>query len=159
MAITKIRKISSWTLMVLSTISIVVLALFFLGGITPESTEKWKEYVFTSELLYWMYIMLALAIIALLGFGLFSFGTSLKTNPKGALGSLSVLVVIAALFGITYAIGDPTPIASITNADIAKYNVPMWLKISDMWIYSIYILAILCIVALFATQLRKVFTK
>ena len=159
MAVTKIRKISNWTLMALTTISIVVLALFFLGGITPESTEKWKEYNYTSELLYWMYVMLALAIIALLGFGLFSFGISLKSNPKGAIGSVGVLVVIAALFGITYAIGDPTPIASITNADIAKYNVPMWLKVSDMWIYSIYILAVLCIVALFATQFRKVFSR
>jgi len=159
MAVTKIRKISSWTLMALTAISLVILALFFLGGITPESTDKWKEYIFTSELLYWMYIMLALAIIALLGFGLFSFGTSLKSNPKGAIGSVGVLVVIAALFGITYAMGDPTPIPSITNADIAKYNIPMWLKVSDMWIYSIYILAVLCIVALFATQVRKVLSK
>jgi len=159
MAVTKIRKISSWTLMALTAISLVILALFFFGGITPESTEKWKEYNYTSELLYWMYVMLALAIIALLGFGIFSFGTSLKTNPKGAIASLGVLVVIAALFGITYAIGDPTPIASITNPDIAKYNVAMWLKVSDMWIFSIYILATLCIIALFATQLRKIFTK
>ena len=159
MAVTKIRKISGWILLALVAINIAVLALFFFGGLSENATPTWKEYNFTSELLYWMYIIFALAIIALLAFGLFQFVTSLMTNPKTALASLSVLVVFAALLGITYSIGDPTPIASITNADIAKYNVPMWLKVSDMWIYSMYILLILCVVAVFATQLRKVFTK
>ena len=159
MAVTKIRKISSWILLAVMAISIGVLALFFLGGVTPESNNDWKEYNYTSELLYWVYIMLALSIIALLAFGLLQFITSLKTNPKTALASLSVIVVFGALLGITYSIGDSTPLASITNADITKYNVPMWLKISDMWIYSMYILLILCVVSLLATQLKRVFTK
>ena len=159
MAVTKIRKISSWILLAVMALSIGVLLMFFLGGVTPESHPNWKEYNFTDQLLYWMYIMVGMAIIALLAFGLFQFVLSLKTNPKSALASLGVIVVIAALFGITYAMGDPTPIPSITNADIAKYNVPLWLKVSDMWIYSIYILATLCIVATFASQLKKVFSK
>ena len=159
MAVTKIRKISSWILLALMAISIGVLALFFMGGVTPESNIDWKEYNYTDQLLYWMYAMVGLSVIALLAFGLLQFGMSLKTNPKAALASLSVIVVFAALLGITYSIGDPTPIPSITNVDLIKYNVPMWLKVSDMWIYSMYILLILCVVSLFATQLRKVFTK
>ena len=34
MAVTKIRKMSSWTLLIVSIISIVVLCMFFGGGIT-----------------------------------------------------------------------------------------------------------------------------
>ena len=34
MAVTKIRKMSSWTLLIVSLISIVVLGMFFGGGIT-----------------------------------------------------------------------------------------------------------------------------
>ena len=159
MAVTKIRKISSWTLMAIMGISLAVLALFFLGGVTPESNADWKEYNFTSELLYWMYIVLVLAVIALFAFAIQQFVTSLIANPKSALASLSVVVVFVAIFGITYAVGDATPIASITNADFAKFQVPFWLKLTDMWIYTMYILFVLCIVALFATQFRKVFSK
>ena len=159
MAVTKIRKISSWTLLAIIGISLVVLGFFFLGGVTPESNAEWKEYNFTSHLLYWMYIVLVLAIVALFAFAIQQFVTSLLTNTKSALASLSVVVVFVALFGITFAIGDATPIASITNVDFAKYQVPFWLKLSDMWIYTMYIMLILCIVALFVTQFRKVFSR
>ena len=44
MAVTKIRKMSSWTLLIVSLISIVVLGMFFGGGITNPG-EEMKEYV------------------------------------------------------------------------------------------------------------------
>ena len=50
MAVTKIRKMSSWTLLVVSLISIVVLGMFFGGGITNPG-EEMKEYVYTGLLL------------------------------------------------------------------------------------------------------------
>ena len=37
MAVTKIRKMSSWTLLIVSLISIVVLGMFFGGGIALEN--------------------------------------------------------------------------------------------------------------------------
>ena len=43
MAVTKIRKMSSWTLLIVSLISIVVLGMFFGGGITNPG-EEMKEY-------------------------------------------------------------------------------------------------------------------
>ena len=46
MAVTKIRKMSSWTLLIVSLISIVVLGMFFGGGITNPG-EEMKEYVYT----------------------------------------------------------------------------------------------------------------
>ena len=42
MAVTKIRKMSSWTLLIVSLISIVVLGMFFGGGITNPG-EEMKE--------------------------------------------------------------------------------------------------------------------
>ena len=50
MAVTKIRKMSSWTLLIVSLISIVVLGMFFGGGITNPG-EEMKEYVYTGLLL------------------------------------------------------------------------------------------------------------
>ena len=40
MAVTKIRKMSSWTLLIVSLISIVVLGMFFGGGITNPGEGK-----------------------------------------------------------------------------------------------------------------------
>lgn len=45
MAVTKIRKISSWTLLVSSVISIVVLVMFFAGGVVDPAAEM-KEPIY-----------------------------------------------------------------------------------------------------------------
>ena len=39
MAVTKIRKISSWTLLICSIISVVTLLMFYFGGIVDPSAE------------------------------------------------------------------------------------------------------------------------
>jgi len=161
MAVTKIRKISSWTLWAVTAISIAVFGLFYLGGQTENSSFIEKGYSdpkYTAELLYWGYTMLALAIIALFAFALFQFGTSLKENPKKALSSLSVIVVFGVLLGITYAMGNDTPLVGL-NTDSEKYNIPMWLKVTDMWLYSIYVLAVLCILAVLSGSVMKFIKK
>ena len=45
MAVTKIRKMSSWTLLIVSLISIVVLGMFFGGGITNPGEEMKELYI------------------------------------------------------------------------------------------------------------------
>ena len=157
MAVTKIRKISSWILWAVAAISIVVFGLIFFGGVIDPSVDK-PEPVYTNQLLYWGYTILALSIFSLLGFGLFQFVTSLMTTPKKALNSLSVIVVFAALLGISYAMGNGTPLPGI-NTDSAKYNIPSWLKITDMWLYTMYTLGTLCILATLGGSLFKLFKK
>ena len=157
MAVTKIRRISSWTLWAVAAISIVVFGLFYVGGVVDPNAKN-IEPVYTSQLLYWGYTVFALAIIALVCFAVFQFITSLMTTPKKALGGLSVIVVGVVLFGITYAIGNDTPLSGI-NTDSAQFNVPFWLKVTDMWLYSMYILGILCILATLAGSLQRVFKK
>lgn len=39
MAVTKIRKISSWTLLICSLISIIILGMFFAGGVVDPAAE------------------------------------------------------------------------------------------------------------------------
>ena len=40
MAVTKIRKISSWTLLISSIISIIVLGMFYAGGAADSSCDR-----------------------------------------------------------------------------------------------------------------------
>lgn len=157
MAVTKIRKMSSWTLLGVMLVSVIVFAMFYFGGVVDSAAEK-PEPVNTSLLLYWCYVVFGIAVALLFLFGLVHFFATLKSRPKAAIGSLGVLVAFLAILGITYAIGDTTPLPGI-NADSAQYNVASWLKISDMWIYSIYILLGLSVLAILGGSVKKVFSK
>ena len=157
MAVTKIRKMSSWTLLCVMIFSVIVFAMFYLGGVIDPAAEK-PEPVNTSILLYWCYVVFGIAVVLLLLFGLMQFLSTLKSKPKAAISSLGVLIAFLAMLGITYAIGDTTPLPGI-NADSAQYNVASWLKISDMWIFSIYILLGLSVLAIVGGSVKKVFSK
>ena len=52
MAVTKIRKISSWTLLISSIISIIVLGMFYAGGVVDPAAEM-KEPIYTGLLINW----------------------------------------------------------------------------------------------------------
>ena len=156
MAVTKISRISRWTLYALTAVTLVLLAVFFLGGkVQPEN--QYVELVgldepnFTSGLLYWVYVLLALTVFAVLAFSIFGFTNNLIHNRKKAINSLLTIVVFAILLVIAYSIGDGTPL------DILGYegpdNVPARLKMTDMWIYSIYILMTLSVAAMLLSPL------
>ena len=140
MAVTKIRKMSSWTLLVVSLISIVVLGMFFGGGITNPG-EEMKEYVYTGLL-----------------FAIWQFVNLLKVNPKSAVAALGVVVAFVAMLFITYSIGDGTPLQGL-NADSQKYNTEGWLKITDMWINSSIVLMVLIIIAVVAGSAKKMLNR
>lgn len=142
MAITKIRKISSWTLLVLAVVSVIIFALFYFGGVV-DSAAATPEPTYTSVLLYWVYCMFGLAVAALVIFGLIQFVGKLKTNPKGAVTSLVVLVLFVALLFITYSIGSAEKLP--LGSSFSEYNTPFWLKLSDMWLFSIYALVVLAL--------------
>lgn len=157
MAVTKIRKVSSWTLLISSLISIVVLGIFYGGGVVDASAEM-QEPVYTGLLIDWMYVIFGVTVVSILVFAIWQFITLLKTSPKSALTSLIVLVGFAAMFFITYAMGDPTQLNGL-NADSQEFNIPFWLKVTDMWIYSGMILMIMIIIAVAFGSVKKVLNK
>ena len=160
MAVSKIRKISSWTLILVSLVSLAFFALFFFGGVgEPYGQNQSKNPVFTGELLYWAYALFALCAAGMLLFGIIQFGSKFKTNPKTALVGLGVLVCFAILLVIAYSMGDGTLLTQGINQDSQKYNTEFWLKTTDMWLYSIYILAGLAICAMLWGSVKKILSK
>ena len=141
MAVTKIRKMSSWTLLIVSLISIVVLGMFFGGGIT-----NW-----TSALFF-------VTIICMVLFAVWQFITLLKVNPKSALSALGVVVAFVAMLFITYSIGDGTPLQGL-NADSQKYNTAGWLQITDMWIWSTVVLLVLIVACVVWGSVKRMLGK
>lgn len=145
MAVTGIRKVSSYTLLILGAVSVAVFLAFFFGG--SEMNDKGNVvYNFTDLLLYWTYALFGVTVLATLFFAFKGFVGSFARNPKSAVMSVSGLVAFIAILGISYAIGSGEPIAGM-NADAQKFNTPGWLKLTDMWLYSTYILFTLSVLA------------
>jgi hypothetical protein len=59
---------------------------------------------------------------------------------------------------LTYTFGGTTPV-NVLNSEAQVYNVPFWLKITDMWLYSTYILTGLVILAIIGGSVRRIISK
>ena len=140
MAVTKIRKVSSTTLLVLTVVSVLIFILFFAGGAELDAKGN-KDYTFTGILLYWTYFLFLVTIVATIYFALRNIVSAFQTNSRRAMLSIGSLVAFVVLLGITYAIGDGEPIKGLNEASQA-YNTAGWLKVTDMWLYSTYVLFI-----------------
>ncbi len=154
MAVTKIHRTSRTVLIIGVLISIVVMGLFYFGGqAAPEDlvAGDLSQPLFTDLLLYWAYILLALTVIVLIGFAVTDFLRGLRENPKKALSGLLVLLVLVALLVITYIMGDGTllNIPGYTGSD----NVPTMLKMTDMWLYSCYVMLVVTLLAMIVLPL------
>lgn len=149
MAVTKIHRTSRMTLYIGILISIVVVGLFTLGGQVPpqeQLVEGMSQPKFTDLLLYWTYALLVITIVVCVLFIIFSSLKQLKESPKKAFGGLLALLGLAALLVITYVIGDGT-LLNIPGYE-GTDNRPPTLKMTDMWLYSIYIMFVITILAM-----------
>ena len=158
MAVTsKISKFSSLLLWVIVSVSIVIFGFVFLGGEAPESTIETYVPKYLDWVIYWDYIVFGAAIVAFLFFLVFQFAINFIDRPKSAIMSLGVLVGFVALMVISYSAGSTTPIP--VSADFVEYNTPFWLKLIDMWIFSLTFMMGLCLLAALAGAIKQAFDK
>ena len=101
--------------------------MFYTGGVVDPAAEM-KEPVYTGLLLNWTYVLFGLTIASTIVLAAWQFLGSLKNDAKSALMSLLVLVLFVALLGITYTLGDATPLTGL-NADSQAYNTTGWLNL------------------------------
>ncbi|MFA6360077.1 MAG: hypothetical protein WCX14_05115, partial [Dysgonamonadaceae bacterium] len=102
MAVTKISRISRWTLYAMTAVTIVLLALFFLAGNVPAEQQTAEivglvEPNFTNALLYWIYILLGLTVLAVFAFSIFAFINNFRYNRRRAINSFVTMAVFAVL--------------------------------------------------------------
>lgn len=158
MAVSKIRKISSYTLLVLMVISLVVCGLFYFGGVVPGTeTAETPVPKYTELLLYWGYVIFGITLVLTVIFALAHLVKLLKDNFKSAVSSLAAVVLFFGLFFVGYAMGNGTPM-NIPGYD-GPDNTPFWLRVTDMWLYTAYILLILIFAALIWGSIKKMVDK
>ncbi|MCD8091877.1 MAG: hypothetical protein LUF01_03265 [Bacteroides sp.] len=152
-------KVSYYVLYVMFAAILVVLGLFYLGGdaqgaavLTSVDPDMWQP-AQTDALIYLMYGLLAVAVIATLVGVLFQFGSSLKDNPGAALKSLIGLVILIVVVVIAWSMGSDQTlnIPGYSGTD----NVPFWLKVTDMFLYTIYILFAGTVLAIIFSSIKK----
>ena len=100
-----------------------------------------------------MYALFGVAIAATVIGAVFQFGAALKDNPANAIKSLLGLVLLVVVLVVAWAMGDGTPM-QIQGYD-GTDNVPFCLKLTDMFLYSIYILLFVTIVAIIVSGIKK----
>lgn len=139
----KIQRISGGVLGGLLAVTLAVLALFFLGGETPEEQRLLPELAQpepaqTDALLVWMYVLAGLALAVTLVGVAYKLAARCVWSPRSALRSLLALALLAGVLGVSWCLGSDRPL------DMPGYdgteNVPFWLKVADMFLYAIYIL-------------------
>ena len=145
-----INKISLWVLL---AISIVILVLFFVMPSTSVEINNtyYEEPSFTNPLMNWTLILLCLTVAFTLLLSIIKFVKTFIANPRKGLITLGVLVVFAAVFVVSWFLGDATKL------DIIGYegtdNMGFWAQYSDMCIYATAIMGVSTLVALFGTSI------
>ena len=152
-------RISYYALYAMFAVILIVLGLFYLGGdaqgaavVVGVDPEMWQP-AHTNTLLILIYVLFGLAVAATVIAAVFQFGAALKDSPANAIKSLLGLVLLVVVLVVAWSMGDGTPmqIPGYSGTD----NVPFWLKLTDMFLYSIYILLFVTIVAIIASGIKK----
>ena len=130
-------KVSYYVFYVCIALILVVLGMFYGVGYSETNAARLVEPANTPALMYLMYGMFAVTVIATLVGAIAQFGGALKDNPKGAIKSLIGLILLIVLLIVTYNIGSSETV--IMGGGTEYTNVTM-LKVTDMLLYSTYVL-------------------
>ncbi|MDD3360009.1 MAG: hypothetical protein PHH72_13440 [Parabacteroides sp.] len=156
MSVTKIRKTSSWTLLAVTLISLLVLGIYYFGGVVDPAAEM-VEPVYTGLLLNWIYAVFAVTIFSMVLFAIWNIVSLIQHDAKSAIMPIGIIAVAAAILVITFSMGDGNQL-NLVGYD-GDHNTESWLKLTDMWLYTTYILMGLILVSLAFFSVRKVLSK
>ncbi len=123
-------------LAILLAITVVVCLLFYLGG-DVDPTAEILEPVYTNLLINYTYVLLILAFVVAVIAAITAFATKLAANPKSAMITFIGVGSIALLMILTYVLGDATPMNIL---GFEGEQTAFDLKLTDMCLYSSYIL-------------------
>ena len=140
-------KVSYYVLYAMFALIVIVLGLFYFGGqMETPIVYDMDNPANTDALLYLMYGLFGIAVVATVVAAIFQFGSALKDNPKGLI--LLVLVLVVAW---SMGSGETLTIQGYEGTD----NVPFWLKLTDMFLYSIYFLMLVTVLAIIGSSIKK----
>ena len=147
-------RVSYYVLYAIFAIIVVVLCLFYFGGEgEPLGPERMPNPIYTDALLYLMYGLLGFTVIITIVAFLAQFGAALKENPMAAIKSLLGVVLLVVVMIVAWSMGSEETL--VMSGYDGTENIPFWLKITDMFLYTLYFLIAACIVAILGSSVKK----
>lgn len=123
---------------ILLAVSVLTVLLYFVGAVDVDL------------MLQWAYVLLGASVVAAVLFPVFN----IVQNPKGAVGSLVGLVVVAVVVGIAYALSGSEPV--ILSDGTILDNV-LTLKLSDTGLFATYAAMTVTLLAVVMGELSNMF--
>ena len=139
----KLVKIVLWVLMILSV------AVLLWGMIKGYPATVAEDNGTVDPLLYWAYIVLGIALAAVIGVGLYVTAT---TNPKGLVKIGIAVVAAAVLFGICYLLASGAP-----ALNCSKPTTPGELKLTDTILNLAYLVGGAAILSIIVAEVVGAF--
>ena len=102
-------------------------------------------------LLRYSYFLLIAAVVILLGLAIIQ---AAKNNPKSLIRAILVIVGIAALVAIAYALASGDPVVNVKNQPSAT-----WLKLTDTIMLLVYILGGAAVLSILFGVIRSAITN
>jgi hypothetical protein len=131
-----------------------VLGLFYFGGeMSAPLVPDMANPLYTDALLYLMYGLLGFIVVVTVIAFIAQFGATLKDNPVTALKSLLGVVLLVIALIATWSIGSDE--ALVMPGYDGTENVPFWLKLTDMFLYTLYFMIAACILAMIGSSIKK----
>ena len=109
----------------------------------------------TDVVLTWVYILFGVAIFVSIAVALSSFINSLITNPGKALKSLIPVILFLAVFVISFNSSSGERLSIIGYE--GTQNEGVWVKIADMFLYTIYTMFVALLVSIFGSRIYSLF--
>lgn len=141
----------------LVVLSFVLLIAFFLtlgqGGesLTSASGEPIHVPIMTDTIIYWGYILFAIAIMVAVGVALVNFIKSLISNPGSAIKTIIPVILFIGVFALSYFMGSGERMSIIGYE--GTQNEGLWAQISDMFLYTLYTLLVVLIISIFGARI------
>ena len=142
-------KASKWALGILFVLSAVVLVLFFGVGYSNTTYLNGKNLTdpqFTGLLLIWLYALVGICVLSVLGFGIVAGIRNLKTKTTsqqrtGFAGWVFIFTFI--ILAVSFFLSSDTP---VRKGDGELVKAAWELQLSDVCLYSIYALVVVSII-------------
>ncbi len=137
-------------------ITVLIICIFYFGGQVTDANNN-SEPVYTSVLLYWMYFLFILSSVVLIAFSIRKFIQIFKENPRTFWRNFIVFSLMVVLLLATWLLGSGK-ILNIEGYD-GNENTYFWLKLSDMFLYSVYVLLALAVLAVIGANFWQIAKK
>lgn len=138
-----IEKISGLTILLLGLVSVILVALIYVGG-NAESLTIGEDVLtvpkFTEPLIFWCYFLIALTIGITLVLTLIGFVKTMIASPAAGFKALIPIAIFVVLFVVAWSLGSSEKVSIIGYE--GTDNVGFWAQFTDMIIYAIYALFI-----------------